>query len=268
MNKRRKSESKSTAASRFSVYLFELCIWIIRLFGEGDITVFVLSLALVLEKHRVSQRLDDCCIFIRWLFYCCFRLKWYRWRRERKTHCWLLFGGCCYASFLASYPNHSKFFSLQCCCCCCLMFRHMTRAHCVCRKRGLWLHIVLSVVCIEYLFLFICVSSILLYMLSSSSSAYNWTPFTKITNQMCGINVFSLCLMKRTQILFIFIDGFGMPSMSMGIRFLAFNFSRRWLKTSKLHSMHLNIQIEIGFSLLELNWDGKTGFLSNIFEWE
>lgn len=114
MNKRRKSESKSTAASRFSVYLFELCIWIIRLFGEGDITVFVLSLALVLEKHRVSQRLDDCCIFIRWLFYCCFRLKWYRWRRERKTHCWLLFGGCCYASFLASYPNHSTFFSLQC----------------------------------------------------------------------------------------------------------------------------------------------------------
>lgn len=166
-------------------------------------------------------------------------------------------------------PTIRRFFlSSVWCCCCCLMFRHMTRAHCVCRKRGLWLHIVFSVVCIEYLFLFICVSSILLYMLSSSSSAYNWTPFTKITNQMCGINVFSLCLMKRTQILFIFIDGFGMPSMSMGIRFLAFNFSRRWLKTSKLHSMHLNIQIEIGFSLFELNWDGKTGFLSNIFEWE
>lgn len=115
-------------------------------------------------------------------------------------------------------PTIRRFFlSSVWCCCCCLMFRHMTRAHCVCWKRGLWLHIVFSVVCIEYLFLFICVSSILLYMLSSSSSAYNWTPFTKITNQMCGINVFSLCLMKRTQILFIFIDGFGMPSMSMGM---------------------------------------------------
>lgn len=155
-------------------------------------------------------------------------------------------------------PTIRRFFlSSVWCCCCCLMFRHMTRAHYVCRKRGLWLHIVFSVVCIEYLFLFICVSSILLYMLSSSSSAYNWTPFTKITNQMCGINVFSLCLMKRTQILFIFIDGFGMPSMSMGI--LAFwlsifpaddwkhpNYIRCiWISKSKLDFLYSN-WIEMG----------------------